>query len=222
MAEFLDFASKRELSLGPKSVTLAAVEWLDSLRSRGGTAPGAAFHALILYNEVLELHWNLAHPSIKVDKRDHRWRSRRRAPTVPFEFLAKLDAIASSKDQNSGLRLFCSMFLLMIHAASRFADTLEILTIERTKTVLRGRSVDQKDPTGPLIAWAAQREGITSKGAWINPLLGYWEKYKPAKDEYRYLFPYFSTKWEPKYSRPAIDGVMHYPGVEKSWGPRNF
>ena len=143
MTELLDFADKSGLSTANTSVALTIVEWLDSVRVRGDTVPNESMRAITLFNDVLELHWNLEHPSIKVGKKDGRERVPNRAPTVPFEFVVKLGKIASSKDHNYGLRLFCSLFLLLIHSSLRFADVIEVLTIERTKTVIRGRSVDQ-------------------------------------------------------------------------------
>ena len=39
----------------------------------------------------------------------------------------------------------------------RFSDTLDVEAIFKTDTVLDGRSVDQKNPRGALLAWAIPR-----------------------------------------------------------------
>ena len=100
-------------------------------------------------------------------------------------------------------------FLLQIFAALRFADTIEIAEMWISETAFGGRSVDQKDPIGPLIEWATVRQGIRADGAWHIPVLGYWEIYKQSEGKYRFLRPYFSPKYGPDYNRQASSGTIH-------------
>ena len=94
---------------------------------------------------------------------------------APLEFLFQLEALVIDKGGPFGLRLCGSAFLLMVFAPLRFADTIEIEEMWRSKTAICGRSVDQKNPPGPLTQWAAVRKGVRSNGAWLNPVPGYWE-----------------------------------------------
>ena len=104
-----------------------------------------------------------------------------------------------------------SAFLLMVFASLRFADTIDVGKIWRSKTAMCGRSVNQKDPTGPTIQLAAVRKGIRSDGAWINPIAGFWGKYKPpGAGRYQCLVPYLSPTWVVGYSRQRSGNVFQH------------
>ena len=109
------------------------------------------------------------------------------------------------------MRLFGSAFLLMAFASIRFADAIEVEVTWRSKTAVCGRSVDQENPSGPLIQWAAVRKGMRSDGAWLNPISGYWGKFKPpGAGEYQWLMPYVSPTWAVDYSRPCSGNVFQH------------
>ena len=207
-AEFIDFArTKVPPFLGPAPI-VAIVEWLDSIRLRGDSAPQQGLRALTVFNEALELGWNLKHPSIKLAKRDNPRRARRQPPPVPLEFILAVEKTACDGDQPFGIRLFCSCYLLTVLASLRFADALEIELMFKSDTALACRSVDQKNPRGELIWRATPRVGFQSNGAWLNPLWKYWGEVKPSKEgRYRYLFPYFSPAWGIDYNRRGSHGA---------------
>ena len=209
IVEYIQFAKEMNLPyVGPASL-VTIVEWLDSIRKRGDSAPQQGLHALTVYNETLELGWNLEHPAIKTAKRDNKKRLRKQAPAVPLEFIIAVEKAATEASQKTGVRLFCSCYLLTVLASLRFADTVEIDAMFKTDTVLAGRSIDQKNPRGGNIVWATPRVGIYSNGAWLNPLWKYWEKVQPKKDgKYRYLFPHFSPNWDIDYNRKGSHGVI--------------
>ena len=114
----------------PESIALAIAECSDPIRLLGRSVPNSAFRALTLYDEVLELQSNLKHPSINVANHDNHRRVKRMAAAALFDFIVKLERIGSAMEYNFGLRLSGSMFLLMIRASLRFADTIEIETME--------------------------------------------------------------------------------------------
>lgn len=56
--------------------------------------------------------------------------------------------------------------------------------------------------------WASPRRGLRSNGAWVNPVLTYREKVKPANGKYRFLFPFVAAKWEVGPNKPGSSGVV--------------
>ena len=130
---------------------------------------------------------------------------------VPLEFLNNLEIMARDRPNPFGARLCGSAFLLMAFASLRLAVDIEIEEMWRSKTALRGRSVDREYPTGALIQRAAVRKGIRPKGAWINPATGYWGKYKPpGAGKFQRLTPYVSPAWEVDYSRQCSGNVFQH------------
>ena len=208
IVEYMEFARENKLPFEGPACVVTIVEWLDALRTRGDSAPQQGIHALTVFNEALELSFNLNHPAIKVSKKDNPGRNRKQSPGVPLEFILAVGKAASDSSQCWGKRLFCSIYLVMVFMSLRFPDALEVETISKTDTALAGRSVDQKNPTGELLSWEAPRAGISSNGAWVNPVYKYWGKVKPKEKRYRYLSPHFQPDLGVGYNRRGSAGVI--------------
>ena len=67
----------------------------------------------------------------------------------PLGFIIKLESLSVDKSNPFGMRLFGSSFLLMIFTSLRFANTVEVGEIWRSKTAICGHSLDQKKPRAP-------------------------------------------------------------------------
>ena len=198
---------------------------MDSVRLLGDSVPKQGIRALIVFNDALDLGWNLKHPSIKLPKRGNAKRARRQAPTVSRHCILAVEKASIDGDQPCGIRLFWSRYLLTALASLRFADTIEIALTFTTDTALAVRSADQKNPRWEHIWRATPRVGFQSNGAWVSLLCGYWETAKPSKEgRYRYLFPYFNPivwNWlQPKGIARRYPGGAHavrgFPGIHKS------
>ena len=129
---------------------------------------------------------------------------------APYEFIISLGRIAPDNSQPEGFRLFCALFLLAIFASLRFSDTIEVADMWRTKTALAGRSAGQKLQGGEPITRAAVRREINPNGAWINPVIRYRGKVKPAGGTYRCVRPYFPPSWEVDFAMPGSSGVIQH------------
>ena len=126
---------------------------------------------------------------------------------VPLEFVYKLEEYAANADNDKNIRFYCSAPLLQILASLRFSDTIQIATFFVTKTVIGGSSINQKSKGGGLISWAAPRRGLRSNGAWANPVISYWGKFKPKEGEYRFLYPFVNAKWDVDTKKRGTNGV---------------
>ena len=80
-----------------------------------------------------------------------------------------------------GEKSAAAIFLLMIFAPLRFADTKDVSNMWLTDTAVCGVSLDHKNHAGALMQWATPRCGIKSEG-WVKPLFRYWEWVKPTQE----------------------------------------
>ena len=96
---------------------------LDS--RKGDSAPQQGLQALTVFDEALELGWDLKILAIKLAKRDNLKRRRKQAPAVSLDFALAVERTAIDGDQPAGIRWFCSVFLLTALAPLRFADKIE-------------------------------------------------------------------------------------------------
>ena len=120
---------------------------------------------------------------------------KKHAPVVPLELAFALEAYAGNGGGDITVRYYCAALCLMLFAALRFCDTLEIKAFWTTKSAVCGVSIGQKSKGRSLMTWGAPKKGFKSKGAWLNPLIAYWEKYKPADGAFRHLFLKTDKNW---------------------------
>ena len=190
MVGFLEFAGSR----GPpapicgKGETPAIAEWLEELKARGEHVPRAGRAAISVFGIALWVEFPLGHPSVEVTQRISKMRRAKHAPVVPLELAFALETYAGDGPNDRTISYFCSALCLMLFASLRFCDTIEIKEFWVANSEVCGISVGQKSKGRALMTWAAPRKGFRTKGAWLNPLLAYWEKYKPVGDAFRYLF----------------------------------
>ena len=173
------------------------------------TAPRNGLYALSLYGDAMGLPFPITRPAVAAAQRIAKRRKRRQSPMVPSEFVYKLEEYAACGNIDKNIRFSRSALFLQILASLRFSDAAQIATFSVTKTVVGWSSIDQRAKDGELISWAAPRRGLRSNGAWANPLISYWGKFKPRGGEYRHLYPSVTAKWVVGTKKRGTFGVTH-------------
>ena len=203
------FASNRippAPTIGPGAVITISC-WLEFLAGRGPSVPPMGRYALVVFCEALGISMPLEHPAVikgaKVPKP-----SAKHAPPLAVEFLVELETQAIKRENPEGLRIYCSLFLLMTLASLRFADTADVSALWLTDTAVCGVSLNHKDKMGRENSWATPSSGFHSGGGWTRPLMRLWEKLKPRKGKYTWLFPHVTPNWEVDFKRKATFGVV--------------
>ena len=149
----------------------------------------------------------LAHPAVCGAQRVSKRQAHRHPPMAPLEFAYKLDEYAADNGDNKVIRFYCAALFLQVMASLRFSDTAQIAAFFVTKTLVGGAPINQKAKGGTNFQ-GQPRRGQRSKGAWVNPLLTYWEKvwHKPGKQ--RSLYPFVSSGWECDVQKMGPVGVI--------------
>ena len=114
---------------------------------------------------------------------------------------------ACNRENPEGLRLYCSLMFLLTTASLRFADTADVCELFLTDTAVCGCSINAKDRNGASMRWATVRAGIQSNGAWVRPLFRLWDRLKPVRGKFTWLFPYVNSEWKVDLKRRATYGV---------------
>ena len=207
--DYYDFAITRVPPApltGPSAVITISC-WLEFIAGRGPSVPAMGRYALVVFSEALGVDLPLNHPAVvkgtKIPKP-----SAKHAPPLTVEFLVALETQAINRENPEGLRVYCSLFLLLTLASLRFADTADVSELRVTETAVCGVSVNHKDKCGRENSWATPKSGFHSDGGWTRPLMRNWDKLKPKKGKYTYLFPHVNQEWELNYKKRGTFGVV--------------
>ena len=186
---------------------LTITNWLRSLTSRGPTIPPFGRYSLKVYGEALGVSFPTSHPAVLQAVTPITKRKIKTAPTLCTELAIALERRAANKEVLASERLYCALFSLLTLTSLRFGDTQQTSYVSKTKTVLCGAGVNNKDRASAVMQWATPVSGLNGDPEWCKPILRHWEKIKPSEnDGFRALFPHVGKDGRVNYNRYASFG----------------
>ena len=113
--------------------------------------------------EILPLELPLFHPAVMaiVAKGDLNPIPQKQAPISPIEAIRALDLASGDRSLPRGVRVYASVYILMVLAPLRFSDTNVVIRVWATETASGGRSRVRKRRVRPIIVRAAPTGGIS-------------------------------------------------------------
>ena len=108
----------------PNGSVIATTCWLQTLRSRGKTAPREGSRALSLFAGVLRFNCNLNYPAMTAASKVDARAPVKHAPPIDYDLVAKLNSMARGRHAPPGIRYYAALFTLMAMApyASRISE----------------------------------------------------------------------------------------------------
>ena len=134
-------------------------------------------------------------------------RATKTAPTLCAELAIAIDRRSADKEVLAIDRLYCALFALLTLTSLRFGDTQQTSAVTKTKSVICGSGVNNKDKSSALMLWATPITGLNGDSEWCKPIARHWGEIKPKeKEHFRALFPHVGDDGRVNYERSASFG----------------